>query len=1337
MISIRTCYRSVSSHPFLVGMLCLLLFLYKSFPFAFSLLVSASPVLFCTALLLGTLLSYGQPNIIPEIEKDDQFGHAHHVGSLKSGVSEDATVVVDERDESFVIERHAGRGRDIVEEAVEGSTSAEDRGCEVGVDEGLADYVPPIDHSSREIQFEKRAIEESEEEFHGLELEKKKEINQENLVIEGVSDDGEHLENQYRVVHKVGDESLNQVEGIVNPPGQLVDAHKGDHLDFSPYADNDDDDGDDGSFDSGSDLAESSSPDASMADIIPMLDELHPLLDSEAPQPAHMSHDESDVASAQSHKSNDGSVDSDEESEIQGDEVEDGVDENEDDEEEGAQGGKEDESKSAIKWTEDDQKNLMDLGTSELERNQRLENLIARRRARKNMRLMTEKNLIDLDGADLPFNVPPISTARRNPFDLPCDSYEPPGSAPSILLPRRNPFDLPYDPNEEKPDLKGDSFQQEFVTFHQKDAFFRRHESFSLGPTGLGGSRQETHDIKFRPFFVPERFASVGTSYSSFERQSSEVSESKLSSVPDTESVSSAADQDYKKLNEQDFCQETGFISNIDHASDSVQHGSRFSEDIDSLQMEPVERRDVRHDEFEITLGQVGNHSRRDSSLSETGGAATLEINTNEIHIEPQPVEEEYSSRSSLSSLSEIDEKISCAKKEESMSLDIEESGSSMQRSLEEPDFHFPIGEADENPHEPVYDSSPTAGEKILRFSSISSDLQTEISEMGSPPVSIETVHIADKEFELHSESIRKDSYNDEEMHAASSVAHPEDELEPRSREVQESGKDDVTQVKSSGVNHSDQNECAMPEAVVEYVSVESRSSSPDTGSAEEGIANKKESLSHEQDQVSCLSIDRGILFGVHQDVDEKLDSIASSYQTASEGLYLSRKEEEHPQPSIVVEHVSVISSEIQPVELHARVMEENFNLEQDQVFSSTSLDTGSVGEGLMHKLVIQPEQDQVQSSSSDDAEIHVGGHQDADENLDLVASSPQHIPSSDLSVSASEEEHPPLVTEQVIRVLPSHSTSETEHVEVYSLNREEIFQFKQDKVHSLGSDAKIYSGLHQDLDVKVVSFNDHDECREACSTLAEPTDVVRITKHGDVPEVLDHKCKILPNPPSLASDSTQAEIPECKSPTDGVDLQADIPGGIVNEDHLEVFEDVSYSAEAYDSLVAKQNINEEAEEIKEIDEGLLSELDAVGDFSVKEVVGGAEEINVGSSEFELLHKDSKPTKNEPDLPVLEARSLEDIDLAFKKLHEGVDVEEVILPNMVDDWLVVGESNSNMKAVDAKSLDDIDIALNQVSEVNLHELPEPLDSKDQSSSVEPCEVSSAKKIEPSDAGSVV
>ncbi|KAG7572994.1 hypothetical protein ISN44_As09g013300 [Arabidopsis suecica] len=74
---------------------------------------------------------------------------------------------------------------------------------------------------------------------------------------------------------------------------------------------------------------------------------------------------------------------------------------------------REDISKVVVPWTEDDQKNLMDLGISEIERNK-----------------------------------------------------------------RRNPFDLPYDPLEEKPNLTGDSFQQEFAETNPKDIFFCRHESF-------------------------------------------------------------------------------------------------------------------------------------------------------------------------------------------------------------------------------------------------------------------------------------------------------------------------------------------------------------------------------------------------------------------------------------------------------------------------------------------------------------------------------------------------------------------------------------------------------------------------------------------------------------------------------------------------------------------------------------------------------------------------------------------------------------------------------------------------------------------------------------------
>ncbi|KAJ6884164.1 hypothetical protein NC652_031220 [Populus alba x Populus x berolinensis] len=72
VISFELCYRSVCKHPFLVGMVCFLLLLYRSFPFLFSLLVTASPVLICTAILLGTLLSFWRAPNIPEVEEEEE-----------------------------------------------------------------------------------------------------------------------------------------------------------------------------------------------------------------------------------------------------------------------------------------------------------------------------------------------------------------------------------------------------------------------------------------------------------------------------------------------------------------------------------------------------------------------------------------------------------------------------------------------------------------------------------------------------------------------------------------------------------------------------------------------------------------------------------------------------------------------------------------------------------------------------------------------------------------------------------------------------------------------------------------------------------------------------------------------------------------------------------------------------------------------------------------------------------------------------------------------------------------------------------------------------------------
>ncbi|XP_057442292.1 uncharacterized protein LOC130734019 isoform X2 [Lotus japonicus] len=113
----------------------------------------------------------------------------------------------------------------------------------------------------------------------------------------------------------------------------------------------------------------------------------------------------------------------------------------------------------------DDQKNQMDLGDCEMERTKRLESLIARRRARKQLKMQLEKGLINAKTIK-PSLIAPLFITRVNPFDSPrefegIDSIEMPGSAPSAL---RSPFDIPYDPFEEKPILTGGSFNIEFTS---------------------------------------------------------------------------------------------------------------------------------------------------------------------------------------------------------------------------------------------------------------------------------------------------------------------------------------------------------------------------------------------------------------------------------------------------------------------------------------------------------------------------------------------------------------------------------------------------------------------------------------------------------------------------------------------------------------------------------------------------------------------------------------------------------------------------------------------------------------------------------------------------------
>ncbi|GMI97162.1 hypothetical protein HRI_003385500 [Hibiscus trionum] len=142
------------------------------------------------------------------------------------------------------------------------------------------------------------------------------------------------------------------------------------------------------------------------------------------------------------------------------------------------------------KATEHDHKNYMDLGLTELERNKRLQSLIAKRRAKKLFRMAIEKTLMGIH------NVPPgqlasVLIAKNNnggvSSNLDEDELPMHGSAPS-LLPKWNSFDLPYDPQEEKPNLTADSFQQEFNLCYSDEKRLVEGKSDKVGHHRLNSS---------------------------------------------------------------------------------------------------------------------------------------------------------------------------------------------------------------------------------------------------------------------------------------------------------------------------------------------------------------------------------------------------------------------------------------------------------------------------------------------------------------------------------------------------------------------------------------------------------------------------------------------------------------------------------------------------------------------------------------------------------------------------------------------------------------------------------------------------------------------------------
>lgn len=659
--SIRKSYRCVSEHPVLLSSGVLLYLLYRSSPVFFAFLLSSSPVIICTTLLLGILLSYGDTDL-PEASEDAKT--TPEISDFKIGNS--SGDVHFESDRGISVPSFSNTAENFKERETKRTVSVRERSAEHDDDVPLLRKVDEEDE-----KFEHRDIprtltpfpsmvnfrqqvgvgdawlfnqeREYKDSFFMTEQAERKTSLFEGLNEKGTSFDmfsssenvnkhAEMVENLNQAASKLSDileeRSTDEVAGTSRPtyavsvrhdkkPDELkVDTSKAvednllDSSLGSPWATVGSDDGSSG-FDS--DEAESSSPDASMTDIAPVLDEIDPLLGSDFTRPDPIANDDSDTdshVSSQDHQTDDDSNDEDD---------------NNDAKDSGEESKKDEGQKAAFLWTADDAKNLMDLGYSEMERNRRLEILMVRRRSRKNIVFEIDNNLTGVSSNDAGKNVDDlsrfhaqvsnISVTRRNPFDLPYDSEEAaiPGSAPSILHARKNPFDFLEQFGESGVPAPDNLSPGESPATSHRD-IFRRHESFNFGTTDANQARRLS---RLKPYFVPE---TVEGSTSNFERQFSDKSESKLSSVTESDMASSVADQeDHKDLDEKDVHEEHVSPALLRQDSDLADAGSECSDGINSVDVE-LDHSDI--DEREIALHHFvfERSEEREAYLASTKG---------------------------------------------------------------------------------------------------------------------------------------------------------------------------------------------------------------------------------------------------------------------------------------------------------------------------------------------------------------------------------------------------------------------------------------------------------------------------------------------------------------------------------------------------------------------------------------------------------------------------------------------------------------------------------------------------------------------------------------------
>ncbi|KAI3522515.1 hypothetical protein L1887_00354 [Cichorium endivia] len=389
-IAMRACYRSASKHPIVVVMILFTIWLRRSFPLLFSLLVYASPVIVSTVILLGALLLFGHQ----QDPKNRKVGkpHNHEIQNLRVWVTEDT-------------------------ETGEKSVTSEPREIAFGKKFSVVNNVN-VDNNNK-LDTDKNVH------GSGASMADKKSKEDEKSVVANHNQKSD-----------LGKDKTVFVKSCAQFQPPIVD-HK--------------------QWETESELAESSTT-ISMVGTFPIVDDLPPFLQPEVPQHAHMLHvhkrgpevpHHTQMSQATSERSLESDDDRDHEDE------------------------------------EDDQKNLKNLGKSE-----HMENIIARKKAIRNMRMQAEENLANIN-LDISYSATPCASTRRNSFDVPIDFNETVlESAPIVAMPIIDNFNILHNPSGDKSYPVVPIFQPDSLSFQPNQQFGHHHESFNAGPTIIMAPRQ-------------------------------------------------------------------------------------------------------------------------------------------------------------------------------------------------------------------------------------------------------------------------------------------------------------------------------------------------------------------------------------------------------------------------------------------------------------------------------------------------------------------------------------------------------------------------------------------------------------------------------------------------------------------------------------------------------------------------------------------------------------------------------------------------------------------------------------------------------------------------------